>query len=86
MGKIVKIYCEGTSGSYDYDILEKVVTDFPSVKIEPIGSKFGAGATIKFLEGEGGRVIDKSDFYFFFRDRDFDRPIKKEKVTLILKK
>lgn len=46
MSKIVKIYCEGKSGSHDYDILEKVMSDL-SISIQPIGSKKGAGSAIQ---------------------------------------
>lgn len=69
MGRIITIYCEGKKGSHDFDILEKVVGDF--VTIKPIGGKKGANAIIEHLEK--GTV--KSDYYLFFRDRDFDREV-----------
>ena len=70
MSKIIKIYCEGKSGSHDYDILEKVIAGL-FVQIEPIGSIRGAGAIIQYKETE----VVKSDFKILFRDRDFDKPI-----------
>lgn len=57
MSKIIKIYCEGKSGSHDYDILEKVIAGL-FVQIEPIGSIRGAGAIIQYKETE----VVKSDF------------------------
>jgi hypothetical protein len=71
MSKIIKVYCEGKSGSYDYDILEKVIKDLP-VLIDPLGSVRGAGAIIQFKESSNA---EKSDFKVFFRDRDFDKAI-----------
>ena len=68
---IITIYCEGKKGSPDYDVLDKVVGDIPSIIIQPIGSKFGANAIIEFQE----KGAKKSDFFFFFRDRDFDCPV-----------
>lgn len=70
MSKIVKVYCEGKQGSHDYYILDKVVSDL-SVSIQAIGSKLGAGSAIQVYEN----LADKSDFYLFFRDRDFDAPV-----------
>ncbi len=69
MGRIITIYCEGKKGSHDFDILEKVVGDF--VTIKPIGGKKGANAIIEHLE----RGTVKSDYHLFFRDRDFDCPV-----------
>lgn len=71
MAKIVKLYCEGADGSHDKYILEKLIADIPSVKIEAIGSKLGAKSAIQTYE----KLTDRSDYYCFFRDRDFDRPI-----------
>ncbi len=80
MNKIIRIYCEGGSGSHDYDILSKII-EVPvhvNVEIKPIGSVRGAGAIIQDRELIGPV---RSDFKFFFRDRDFDRPIP-QNVTL----
>ncbi|WP_448519878.1 hypothetical protein [Rhodoflexus sp.] len=70
MSKIITVYCEGKKGSPDYDVLEQVLMGLFAVKIEPIGSKRGAAAVIDALEGY---KPDRSDYYFFFRDRDFDK-------------
>jgi len=66
MDKIITIYCEGKKGSHDFDILGKVIGDI--VRIQPIGGKKGANAIVEFLE----KGVTTSDFYLFFRDRDFD--------------
>jgi len=71
MGKIITVYCEGKRGSHDFDILEKVIGDIANVTIKPIGSKYGANAIIEFVE----KGTTTSDFYLFFRDRDFDFPV-----------
>ena len=71
MGKIVTVYCEGKKGSHDFDVLEKVIGDIANVTIKPIGSKHGANAIIEFVE----KGTTTSDFYLFFRDRDFDAPV-----------
>jgi hypothetical protein len=70
MSKIVKIYCEGKSGSPDFDLLSKVIFGL-NVQIVPIGGKMGAKSSIQVRE-EG---LSKSDFKMFFRDRDFDAPV-----------
>ena len=67
MAKIITIYCEGKRGSHDFDILDKVIGDI--VIIKPIGGKRGANAIIEYTENNG---VMTSDFYLFFRDRDFD--------------
>ncbi|GHT13718.1 hypothetical protein AGMMS4956_10340 [Bacteroidia bacterium] len=66
----ITVYCEGKSGSHDYDILYKV-TDGLNVTLQPIGGVRGANAIMKFIEGG----TTQSDFYLFFRDRDFDCPV-----------
>ncbi|EDN69336.1 hypothetical protein BGP_3230 [Beggiatoa sp. PS] len=71
MSKIITIYCEGSTGSHDYDILSKVIVELPS-RIEPLGGIRGTGAIIQYQE-ENSTV--KSDFYLLFRDRNFDKPI-----------
>jgi hypothetical protein len=82
MAKILTIYCEGKRGSHDYDILEKIVAD-KMVSIKPIGGKRGANAIIEFVE----KGTTQSDFYLFFRDRDFDCPVpEKEELTFDEKK
>jgi len=74
MSKFIKIYCEGGKGSHDYDILDSVIAELPSVEIEPIGGIRGAGAIIQYkAEREGS--VDKPDFKMLFRDRDFDKPV-----------
>jgi len=79
MPEIVTIYCEGRTGSHDHDILSKVF-DGLSVMIEPIGGKRGTNAIIEF--NEKYKKTAQSDFYLFFRDRDFDCPIPdKEELT-----
>lgn len=73
--KIVRIYCEGKVGSHDYDILNKVLGDLrPNIDIKPLGGKFGAKAIMDFNEN-ANVLAAKSDFYFWFRDRDFDSPV-----------
>jgi hypothetical protein len=63
-------------GSHDFDILEKVAGDIATIK--PIGGKRGANAIIEFVE----KGTTNSDFYLFFRDRDFDCPVpEKEELT-----
>lgn len=72
MGKIVKIYCEGKAGSFDYEILDKIVQTIGSnILIQPIGGKRGAKSAIQVYE----KLAVKSDFKLFFRDRDFDQPV-----------
>jgi hypothetical protein len=78
MAKILTIYCEGKKGSHDFDLLEKIIADI-AVTIKPIGGKRGAKAIIEFAET--GTV--KSDYYLFFRDRDFDCAVsEKEELTI----
>lgn len=75
MAKIITVYCEGKKGSHDFDILDKTIGD--SAIIKPIGGKRGANAIIEFIE----KGATTSDFYLFFRDRDFDCPVPlKEKL------
>lgn len=79
MSKIVKLYCEGKKDSLDYAILEKLIPS-DTIQIEPIGSKNCANAIIHFLEWENeeekdNNVVSKADYYFFFRDRDFDKDL-----------
>jgi len=74
MSKIITIYCEGKRGSHDFDILEKTVGDIASIVIKPIGGKRGANAIVEFLE----KGTTTSDFYCFFRDRDFDCPVQEK--------
>jgi hypothetical protein len=76
MAGITTIYCEGTRGSHDFDILNQIVGEHSVIR--PIGSKRGAGAVIEFIE----KGANPSDFHLFFRDRDFDRPVP-EKEELI---
>ena len=66
MTKIITIYCEGKRGSHDFDILDKIIGDIAGIR--PIGGKRGANAIIEFVE----KGATTSDFYLFFRDRDFD--------------
>jgi hypothetical protein len=58
----ITIYCEGKSGSHDYDILNKVI-DRLNVTIQPIGGKLGAKAIIEFIE----KGTTQSDFFLFFQ-------------------
>jgi hypothetical protein len=67
MAAIITVYCEGKRGSHDFDILDRIIGDRATIK--PVGGKKGAGAIIEFIE-KGGAT--RSDFYLFFRDRDFD--------------
>lgn len=72
MSKIIKIYCEGNSGSHDYDLLTHIIDGLPAnVEIDPLGSIRGARAIVQYKENN----IVKSDFKILFRDRDFDKPI-----------
>lgn len=75
MAKIITIYCEGKKGSHDFDILEKVVGNIALIK--PIWGKRGANAIMKYIEHGGATT---SDFYLFFRDRDFDCEIPDEET------
>ena len=78
----ITIYCEGKSGSHDYDILSQVI-DGLNVTIQPIGGKRGANAIIEFVE----KGTSQSDFYLLFRDRDFDCPVPEtEKLSFDEKK
>ncbi|GHT38804.1 hypothetical protein AGMMS49965_03210 [Bacteroidia bacterium] len=54
------IYCEGKSGSHDYDILSQVI-DGLNVTIQPIGGKRGANAIIEFVEIGSGELPKKLD-------------------------
>lgn len=72
MSKIITLYCEGTSGSHDYDILSKVIDGLGIEKPVPVDSIRGAGAIINYLETKGAT---QSDFKILFRDRDFDKAI-----------
>lgn len=86
MAKIITIYCEGKSGrgSHDFDVLDKTIGEL--VIIKPIGGKRGANAIIEFMENIE-RGASTSDFYLFFRDRDFDCPVpSKEKLSFDDKK
>lgn len=66
MVKIGFLLCEGSS---DVQFLNKIITPLP-VRIIPTGGKYGAGSFIKgFLES---KKVSKPDFYFYYRDRDFD--------------
>lgn len=77
MNKIVTVYCEGKSGSHDYEILAKVINSASekslqgTIQHQPIGSKKGAGSAIQVYENNP----TQSNFYYFFRDRDFDIPV-----------
>ncbi len=63
------IYCEGTTGSHDRDILEKILDNLPSIPtIEPLGGKRGAGGYISIHKNK----VQNVDSYIFFRDNDFD--------------
>lgn len=77
MSKIIKIYCEGTADSSDFEIISKIIDGLP-ISIVPIGGKYGTKSAIQVHE----RGTSKSDFKLFFRDRDFDRPVPTtEKLT-----
>jgi len=76
MSKIITIYCEGTSGSHDYDILKKVIAGL-SLTPTSIGGIRGAGAIIQYKET---KEVVKSNFYMLFRDRDFDKPIPQNEI------
>ena len=74
MNKLITIYCEGKRGSHDFDILEKLLP-YPKITIQPVGSKRGGQSAVQVHES-----MKKSDFYLFFRDRDFDKPIPENHV------
>ncbi len=83
--KLCRIYCEGTSGSHDYDILNKMLGDLgPNVDIKPIGGKRGAKAIMSYTEEPSSpRTAAKADAYLMFRDRDFVQPVpSQEKLTM----
>jgi hypothetical protein len=75
MSKQIKIYCEGSMGSHDYGILSRLFEELSLVPfITPIGSKKGAGYAIN---ADKKTSTVKPDFYFLWRDRDFDIDIKR---------
>lgn len=73
MDKTIKIYCEGINDSWDKQILDLILDDVIGKRpmIEPIGGKKGVGSLINF---DAEKLI-KPNYFFFFRDRDFDKPI-----------
>lgn len=76
MNKKVILYCEGTKGSHDYDILEKVIKEIvPSVTIKPIGGIRGAGAIIQYIKSNSNSSVVTANYHLLFRDRDFDKKI-----------
>ena len=78
MPKTIKIYCEGTKRSHDYEMLRKVVGG-KNIFIHPIGSKRGAEEVIEVFEKTG----KKTGAFLFFRDIDFDVAVN-EKPSLII--
>lgn len=73
MGKIIKVYCEGKRGNYDFEILANTFAGtMVPVMLQPVGGKRGAKSIIQFKETH---EVDRSDFYLLFRDRDFDKPV-----------
>lgn len=73
MSKIVKVYCEGKKGSWDFFVLQSINETLNNqLLIVPIGGKRGAKSIIQFHELND---VTKSEFYLFFRDRDFDIPV-----------
>ncbi len=67
--KNIVIYCEGTAGSHDYDILSKIIDSVEhQPRIVPLGGKKGAGGFINIHRKQAQTI----DFYLFFRDYDFD--------------
>lgn len=68
MSKIVKIYHEGHTEGFDADILEKTLP--LDAQRQPIGGKFSAKAVIQTHENV---APSKSDYWLFWRDRDFDK-------------
>lgn len=75
--KLCRIYCEGKSGSFDYDILEKVLGDLgPGIEIKPVGGKREAKSIMGYIENpDSDFAVAKADAYLLFRDRDFDAPV-----------
>ncbi len=75
--KLCRIYCEGTSGSHDYDILNKLLGDLrPSIEIKPVGGKREAKSIMSYIENhDSNYAAAKADAYLLFRDRDFDAPV-----------
>jgi len=73
MNKTIKIYCEGINSSWDKQILDLILDDIIGKRpmIEPIGGKKGVGSLINF----DAEKLTKPNYFFFFRDRDFDKPI-----------
>ncbi|WP_294297847.1 hypothetical protein [uncultured Chryseobacterium sp.] len=82
MSKTIKIYCEGTNSSFDCKILNLIISDIiGKILLQPIGSKKGAGPIINYDFPIPSIV--KPDFFFFFRDRDFDLAVpNNEELTI----
>jgi hypothetical protein len=79
MSKIVKVYCEGKQGSWDFFVLQKINEVLGNrLMIRPIGGKRGAKSIIQYQEQND---VTRSDFFLFFRDRDFDIPVQ-DKASL----
>ena len=76
---VVTIYTEGKRGSHDFDVINQVIGGLVGPQIVPIGGKKGAKAVIQTHE----KLATKSDYFLFFRDRDFDQPLPdKEELTI----
>jgi Protein of unknown function (DUF4435) len=76
--KLLRLYCEGTNRSHDFDILQKIKGNL-NVDIQPIGSKIGAAEVIQNFENDN----KKADAFLFFRDRDFDVSIPVQPALII---
>lgn len=85
MHNVVRIYCEGTEKSFDFQILNKVVEELFSIRITPIGGKGGGGAVMNFAEAQE-KGVSKPSFSLFFRDRDFDQPVPAKEELVINKR
>lgn len=67
--KIKLVFCEGTPGSYDYAILNRLIKN-SNTKVVPVGGKFSLGA---FIQGYLATYSqEQKPSYLAFRDRDFD--------------
>lgn len=69
----IAIFCEGKGTSLDYKIFKKLIPNGNNKTIVALGGKFGSPAFIEGWLNRGG--VQKFDFSFFLKDRDFDYPV-----------
>ncbi len=79
MGRIKFLFCEGNAGSFDSQLLEKVLKELPSFPEVPVIVPAGGKGNIPnfmngYLDRKGVRKISERSA-IGFRDRDFDAPV-----------